>query len=87
VSVSLDGYYAGPLRAGDDVSDMQSWPNAPEAAGCFRVTRWVIDAEAWRQTQPARRSWVGGWRTAVRSRRELEWRPAHSSWREGFASA
>ena len=49
MSVSLDGYYAGPQQAGDDVSDLQSWLNGPEAAGFFRVTRWVIDAEAWRQ--------------------------------------
>ena len=49
MSVSLDGYYAGPQQACDDVSDLQSWLNGPEAAGFFRVTRWVIDAEAWRQ--------------------------------------
>ena len=28
---------------------MQTWLEGPEAAGFFRVTRWVIDAEAWRQ--------------------------------------
>ena len=49
MSVSLDGYYAGLQQACDDVSDLQSWLNGPEAAGFFRVTRWVIDAEAWRQ--------------------------------------
>jgi len=44
MSVSLDGYYAGPKH-----TDMQTWLDGPEAAGFFRVTRWVIDAEAWRQ--------------------------------------
>ena len=28
---------------------MQTWLDGPEAAGFFRVTRWAIDAEAWRQ--------------------------------------
>jgi hypothetical protein len=28
---------------------MQTWLEGPEAAGFFRVTRWVIDAEAWRE--------------------------------------
>ena len=49
MSVSLDGYYAGPQQGDDDTSDLQSWLNGPEAAGFFRVTRWAIDAEAWRQ--------------------------------------
>jgi dihydrofolate reductase len=49
MSVSLDGYYAGPEQGDTDVSDMQSWLKDPEAAGFFRVTRWAIDAEAWRQ--------------------------------------
>ena len=49
VSVSLDGYYAGPRQGDADTSDLQSWLNGPEAAGFFRVTRWAIDAEAWRQ--------------------------------------
>jgi dihydrofolate reductase len=44
MSVSLDGCYAGPRH-----TDMQTWLNGPEAAGFFRVTRWAIDAEAWRQ--------------------------------------
>jgi len=50
MSVSLDGYYAGP-RGGDDdeTFDLQSWLKTPEAAGFFRVTRWAIDAAAWRQ--------------------------------------
>jgi dihydrofolate reductase len=44
MSVSVDGFYAGPKH-----TDMQTWPKGPEAAGFFRVTRWAIDAEAWRQ--------------------------------------
>ena len=44
MSVSLDGCYAGPKY-----TDMQTWLEGPEAAGFFRVTRWVIDAEAWRE--------------------------------------
>jgi dihydrofolate reductase len=44
MSVSLDGFYAGPQH-----TDMQTWLEGPEAAGFFRVTRWAIDAEAWRQ--------------------------------------
>ena len=44
MSVSVDGFYAGPKHA-----DMQTWLESPEAAGFFRVTRWAIDAEAWRQ--------------------------------------
>lgn len=49
MSVSLDGYYAGPSQGDADTSDLQSWLNGSEAAGFFRVTRWAIDAEAWRQ--------------------------------------
>ena len=49
MSVSLDGHYAGPKQGDADASDLQSWLNGPEAAGFFRVTRWAIDAEAWRQ--------------------------------------
>jgi len=44
MSVSVDGFYAGPKH-----TDMQTWLEGPEAAGFFRVTRWAIDAEAWRQ--------------------------------------
>jgi hypothetical protein len=32
-----------------ELTDMQTWLEGPEAAGFFRVTRWVIDAEAWRE--------------------------------------
>jgi dihydrofolate reductase len=44
MSVSLDGCYAGPRH-----TDPQTWLDGPEAAGFFRVTRWAIDAAAWRQ--------------------------------------
>jgi dihydrofolate reductase len=44
MSVSMDGFYAGPKY-----TDMQTWLEGPEAAGFFRVTRWAIDAETWRQ--------------------------------------
>jgi dihydrofolate reductase len=44
MSVSVDGFYAGPVH-----TDMQTWLDSAEAAGFFRVTRWAIDAEAWRQ--------------------------------------
>jgi dihydrofolate reductase len=44
MSVSLDGYYAGPRHGGDG-----NWIDSAEAAGFFRVTRWVIDAMAWRE--------------------------------------
>ncbi len=48
MSVSLDGFYAGPHHHGDP-KDMASWMASPEAAGFFRITRWVIDAMAWRE--------------------------------------
>ncbi|SCL17026.1 RibD C-terminal domain-containing protein [Micromonospora nigra] len=46
LSVSLDGYYAGPRHngAGD-------WVASAESAGFFRVTRWATDAMAWRERQ------------------------------------
>jgi dihydrofolate reductase len=44
MSVSVDGFYAGAKH-----TDTQTWLEGPEAAGFFRVTRWAIDAEAWRQ--------------------------------------
>jgi dihydrofolate reductase len=43
MSVSLDGFYAGSRHSGDD------WMNSAEAAGFFRITRWVIDAMSWRE--------------------------------------
>jgi dihydrofolate reductase len=45
MSVSMDGFYAGPKHD----TDPQRWMDGPEAAGFFRFARWVIDAEAWRQ--------------------------------------
>jgi dihydrofolate reductase len=50
MSVSLDGYYAGP-RAADEVTAAGGWLASAEAAGFFRVTRWVIDAVSWRERQ------------------------------------
>ncbi|MPZ26335.1 MAG: dihydrofolate reductase [Micromonosporaceae bacterium] len=44
MSVSLDGYYAGPKH-----TDPVNWMGSPEALGFFRITRWVIDAMAWRE--------------------------------------
>jgi hypothetical protein len=44
MSVSAYGFYAGPKHTGRG-----TWLEGPQAAGFFRVTRWAIDAEAWRQ--------------------------------------
>lgn len=46
MSVSLDGFYAGPKWEGGG-----SWMESPEALNFFRITRWVIDAMAWRERQ------------------------------------
>ena len=46
MSISLDGFYAGPRHTGAD-----GWMESAESAGFFRVTRWVIDALAWRERQ------------------------------------
>jgi len=45
MSVSLDGFYAGSRYSGGD------WMGSAEAAGFFRITRWAIDAMAWRERQ------------------------------------
>ncbi|QYG91860.1 dihydrofolate reductase [Iamia sp. SCSIO 61187] len=47
MSVSLDGFYAGPRAPDDDMDGWLAW----EAPGFFRVTRWVIDAMSWRERQ------------------------------------
>ncbi|WP_238017298.1 dihydrofolate reductase family protein [Dactylosporangium sp. AC04546] len=47
MSVSLDGYYAGPRYQGGG----SGWMDSAEAAGFFRVTQWVLDAMAWRERQ------------------------------------
>ncbi|WP_439378697.1 dihydrofolate reductase family protein [Amycolatopsis lexingtonensis] len=47
MSVSLDGCYTGPREP----DDMSGWLHGPEAPGFFRVTRWAVDALAWRQRQ------------------------------------
>jgi dihydrofolate reductase len=44
MSISLDGFYAGDRFDGP----AQEWMDSAEAVGFFRVTRWVIDAMAWR---------------------------------------
>src|SRR3954470_20640401 len=48
MSVSLDGFYTGP-RDTRDPKDMSGWMRGPEAPGFFRVTRWAVDAMAWRE--------------------------------------
>ena len=50
MSLSLDGFYAGPAFPGD-AKDVAGWMASPEALGFFRVTRWVTDAMAWRERQ------------------------------------
>ncbi|MET8850721.1 dihydrofolate reductase family protein [Amycolatopsis sp. NPDC004625] len=47
MSVSLDGCYTGPRLA----QDVNGWMRGPEAPGFFRVTRWAVDAMAWRERQ------------------------------------
>ncbi|ONI80184.1 deaminase [Saccharothrix sp. ALI-22-I] len=46
MSVSLDGFYAGPRHDGDG-----DWLGSAESLAFFRVTRWVINAMAWRERQ------------------------------------
>ena len=50
MSVSLDGYYAGP-RTSTDPRDLTAFMDGSEGPGFFRVTRWVVDAMAWRERQ------------------------------------
>jgi dihydrofolate reductase len=50
MSLSLDGFYAGPRYKGADM-DPGAWMDSPEAVCFFRITRWVIDAMAWRERQ------------------------------------
>lgn len=50
MSVSLDGFYTGP-RDTLAPKDMSGWMRGPEAPGFFRVTRWAVDAMAWRERQ------------------------------------
>jgi dihydrofolate reductase len=59
MSVSLDGCYTGP-RDPRDRADMEGWMQGPEAPGFFRVTRWAVDAMAWRERQ----GFAGGERSA-----------------------
>lgn len=46
LSISLDGFYAGPRHVGDG-----DWLRSAESHGFFRVTRWVTEAMAWRERQ------------------------------------
>ncbi|MEU4446468.1 dihydrofolate reductase family protein [Actinosynnema sp. NPDC050801] len=46
LSVSLDGFYAGPRHEGDG-----DWMESAECAAFFRVTRWATNAMAWRERQ------------------------------------
>jgi dihydrofolate reductase len=46
MSISLDGFYAGPRHPDNDPG---AWLDGPEAPGFFRVTRWVTEAMAWRE--------------------------------------
>ncbi len=50
MSVSLDGFYTGP-RDPRNPESMVGWTDGPEAPGFFRVTRWAVDAMAWRERQ------------------------------------
>ncbi len=43
MSISVDGFYAGERFDGDG-----DWTQSAEALGFFRITRWAIDAMAWR---------------------------------------
>jgi dihydrofolate reductase len=58
MSVSLDGYYAGPQFTG--IAAGEHWMGSAEAAGFFRITRWAVDALAWRERQ----GFAGGERNA-----------------------
>jgi len=51
MSLSLDGCYAGPKDAGPVPTGPEGWMNSPEALAFFRISRWVIDAMAWRERQ------------------------------------
>ncbi|MFC0506359.1 dihydrofolate reductase family protein [Micromonospora costi] len=46
MSVSLDGFYAGPQHTGDG-----DWMESAESAKFFRITRWVTEGMAWRERQ------------------------------------
>ncbi|GAA0398964.1 dihydrofolate reductase family protein [Micromonospora gifhornensis] len=46
MSVSLDGFYAGPRHDGDG-----DWLHSAESHGFFRVTRWATEVMSWRERQ------------------------------------
>lgn len=58
MSVSLDGFYSGPRDPGAP-GDVSGWMDGAEAPGFFRVTRWAVDAIAWRE----RMGFAGGERS------------------------
>ena len=43
MTISLDGFYAGPR------TDSADWATSPEATGFFRITRWILGAMSWRE--------------------------------------
>lgn len=45
LSISLDGFYAGPR------DDEPNWFKSEEALGFFRITRWATESMAWRDRQ------------------------------------
>jgi dihydrofolate reductase len=49
MSLSLDGFYAGPKAANFKAADPGEWMSSPEALGFFRITRWMISAMSWRE--------------------------------------
>jgi dihydrofolate reductase len=43
MTISLDGFYAGPK------TDSPDWATSPEATGFFRITQWILGAMSWRE--------------------------------------
>lgn len=46
MSLSLDGFYAGPRHEGTD-----GWRESHEAEAFFRITKWIVGAAAWRERE------------------------------------
>lgn len=49
MTISLDGYYAGPRATGIEPHDVTAWMQSPEAQGFMRITQWIHGALAWRE--------------------------------------
>jgi len=49
MSVSLDGFYAGPKDENSKGPD--GWTSSPESLGFYRITRWVTEVFGWRERQ------------------------------------